>query len=180
MCRHFGLNNISILNGSWRGWLAEGGSVSSLVTLPESKSDVLPKPNTFHMVVVNELLSLYDDPRIKLWDTRRAGEFNGNEETVNSRRGHIPGALNLVWTDLLTESDSEGDARYLKPIPELRQMIDSLGLCSKKTIITYCQSGNRAAFCNFVLELLGFQSHRLYDASMSEWANRAETPLITG
>lgn len=180
VCRHFGLNNISILNGSWRGWLAEGGSVSSLVFEPNPISDLLPKANAYHMVGLNELLRVYNDPDIQLWDTRRVGEFNGKEETANRRRGHIPGAVNLVWTDLLTESVYEGDARYLKPIPELRQMIDRLGLCSEKTIITYCQSGNRAAFCNLVLELLGFPHHRLYDASMSEWANSAETPLTTG
>jgi len=180
VCRHFGLNNISILNGSWRGWLAEGGRVASLISLPEPKSDILPKPDTLHMVGLNELLSIYDSPDTQLWDTRRIGEFNGEEETANRRKGHIPGALNLVWTDLLTESTYEGGARYLKPITELRQIIGDLGLCTEKTIITYCQSGNRAAFCNFVLELLGFPQHRLYDASMSEWANHAETPLVKG
>ena len=179
VCRHFGLNNVSILNGSWRGWLAANGRVSSLTFEPDPITDVLPKAGKDHMVGMNELSSLYNDPDIQLWDTRRVAEFNGDEETANRRKGHIPGALNLVWTDLLTESAYEGGARYLKPIQELRQMIEGLGLCSEKTIITYCQSGNRAAFCNFVLELLGFPNHRLYDASMSEWANQAETPLTT-
>ena len=180
VCRHFGLNNVSILNGSWRGWLSAGGKVSSLVSGPDPISDILPKAGTYHMVGLNELLSSYDDPDIQIWDTRRVGEFNGDEETANRRKGHIPGALNMVWTDLLTEPAYEDEARYLKPVSVLRQMIDSLGLRPEKTIITYCQSGNRAAFCNFVLELLGFPNHRLYDASMSEWANRTETPLTTG
>lgn len=56
-------------------------------------------------------------------------------------------------------------------------MLAALGLGRDRTIITYCQSGNRAAFGNFVLETLGFPHHRLYDASMAEWANLPDTPL---
>lgn len=74
-----GLNNISVLNRSWRGCLAEGGRVSTLLTRPEAQSDVLTEPDNFHMVGLNELLSLYDDPKIQLWYTRRVGEFNGDE-----------------------------------------------------------------------------------------------------
>jgi thiosulfate/3-mercaptopyruvate sulfurtransferase len=44
-------------------------------------------------------------------------------------------------------------------------------------VVSYCQSGIRAAFCLLVLHMLGFDRARLYDASMGEWANRDDTPL---
>lgn len=43
---------------------------------------------------------------------------------------------------------------------------------------TYCQSGIRAAFGQFVLALLGNERVRTYDGSMGEWANRQDTPLV--
>jgi len=44
--------------------------------------------------------------------------------------------------------------------------------------LTYCQAGIRAAFCQMVLVRLGFSNPQMYDASMSEWSNRTDTPLI--
>jgi len=38
-------------------------------------------------------------------------------------------------------------------------------------------SGERATFTAFALELMGFNSAKLYDGSMAEWANREDTPL---
>ena len=40
------------------------------------------------------------------------------------------------------------------------------------------QVGLRAAHQAFVLYLLGYERVRNYDASMLEWANRADTPLV--
>jgi thiosulfate/3-mercaptopyruvate sulfurtransferase len=132
------------------------------------------------MVDWEELRSLYADPDTQIWDTRRPGEYSGSEETDNQRRGHLPGARNLVWTDLLTRPASKGEARFLKPLPELKQALSDLGLDREKTVITYCQSGIRAAFCILALTLLGFPRARLYDGSMAEWANLTQTPLVEG
>lgn len=180
VCRYFGLNNISILDGSWRGWLAQGRPVSSRLDIPVVGSDIVVEPHSTHFIGLEELVHIYGNPGVQIWDTRREGEYNGDEQTDNLRQGHVPGALNLVWTDLLTEPAHEGDPRFLKPLTELEQLLAKLGLRRDKTIITYCQSGNRAAFCNFVLELLGFTHHRLYDASMGEWANLVQTQLDCG
>lgn len=180
VCRHFGLHNFSILDGSWRGWMDKGFPVSSRLEVPAPGTDIIIDPNTAHFIGWEELLRIHRDPNVQVWDNRRAGEYSGEEEPVNRRRGHVPGALHLEWTDLLTEAASEGEPRFLKPVEELEQLMSNLGLQRDKTIITYCQSGNRAAFCDFVLELLGYPQHRMYDASMGEWANLTETPLVCG
>ena len=179
VCRHFGLNNISILDGSWRGWLAQGRPVSSRMETPLPGTDIVVRPHACHFIGREELQSIYREPGVQLWDTRRIGEYTGEEQTENQRKGHIPEALNLEWTDLLTEPVSEGDPRFLKPVRDLEMMLVNLGLRRDRTIITYCQSGNRAAFCNLVLELLDYPRHRLYDASMSEWARDESLPVET-
>lgn len=180
VCRHFGVSNISILDGSWRGWLVQGRPVSSRLERPVPGTDLVIEQHPSFMISWKKLLQIHKDPSVQVWDTRREGEYSGEETTDNRRQGHVPGALNLVWTELLTDSGNEGEARFLKPLPEVAQLLTRLGLSRDKTIITYCQSGNRAAFCNFVMELLGFPDHRLYDASMGEWANMPDPPLVTG
>lgn len=180
VCRHFGLDNVSILNGNWRGWLEQGLPVSCLLEVPETGTNIVADPQPSSFIGMEELQHIYQDADVQLWDTRRSSEYTGKERTENRRQGHIPGALNMDWVDLLTGEGREGEPRFFKPLPELEQQLVELGLRRDKTIITYCQSGNRATIGNLVLELLGYPNHRLYDASMGEWANQEETPLIFG
>lgn len=180
VCHYFGVRNISVLNGSWRGWLDRQYPVSSRLEQPETGGDVEITPQPDRLIDREELRSIHRSPDIQIWDTRREGEYSGDEETDNQRRGHIPGSLNLVWTELLVQAPYPGGPRFLKPLTELEQQLTDLGLRRDRTIITYCQSGIRASFCIFVLMLLGFPRHRLYDASMREWANLSETPLSSG
>ncbi|WP_321369494.1 rhodanese-like domain-containing protein [uncultured Desulfuromusa sp.] len=177
VCRYFGVRNISILNGSWRGWLEQNRPVSSLLKSLEPGTDIVLNPHENHFIGWKELKEMYRSPKIQIWDTRRTGEYDGTEETENQRRGHIPGAVHLSWSDLLTDVISEGAPRFLKSNDELERILSDLGLRRDKMIVTYCQSGIRAAFCIFILEMLGYPYHRLYDASMGEWTSIAETPL---
>ncbi len=177
--RYYGLDNISILDGSWHGWLDQGRPVSTRLEEPAAGGDIVVTADSSLFVDREKLHRIHLDPEFQLWDTRRAGEYDGQEETDNQRGGHVPGARHLVWTDLLTGDDTEGLPRYLKPQVEMEAMLTTLGLRRDKTVITYCQSGIRAAFCLLVLEMLGYADHRLYDASMGEWSNLVETPLTT-
>lgn len=178
--RYYGVDNISVLDGSWKGWVAQGGACSCRLEEPVTGSDVVARRRDELVTTQAELLRYLDDPAVQLWDTRRESEYTGTEVTENLRQGHIPGALNLVWTDLLQPAEYAGGERYLKPRDELQQLLNGLGLRKDRCVVTYCQSGNRAAFGNLVLELLGFPTHRLYDASMGEWGNLIDNPLICG
>lgn len=178
VCRYFGVHNLSILDGSWKGWLQQNLPVSSIPKSPEPGTDMVVNSTPKYFIGWDELQKIHRSPEIQIWDTRREGEYEGTEETDNQRRGHIPGAIHLPWTDLLTEATREGAPRFLKSNDELERIVTDLGLQRDKTIVTYCQSGIRAAFCIFVLEMLGYPNHRLYDASMGEWTRLDTTPLI--
>jgi len=177
VCRYFGLHNFSILNGSGKGWRGQGRPVSDHMESPVTGRKAMVREQKQLIVRLSELETLCTNSDVQIWDTRSRGEYNGVDSRGNLRQGHMPAALHLEWTDMLLELESEHTARFFRPLAEIDQMLSRLGLRRDKTIITYCQSGIRAAFCNFVLELLGYPNHRLYDASMGEWANRPNTPL---
>jgi len=179
VCRYHGFNNVSILDGGWNGWLDHGHPVSARVAATVPGSDVVTVPEAELFVGLTELQRLHQADDVQIWDTREPEEFNGTAETENQRRGHIPGALNLSWTELLTGDEDKGTPRFVKSPPELATDLAGLGLQRDKTIIAYCQSGIRAAFCLVVLEQLGYAHYRLYDGSMGEWANQPDTPLIS-
>jgi len=179
VARHYGLDNLSILDGSWHGWLDQGRPVTTRLEEATAGSDVVISARPSLLIAHAELQRVYRDMAVQIWDTRRTEEFTGIEETDNRRVGHIPGARHLSWTDLLSGEDIEGEPRYVKPRAELEHLLAQLGLRRDKTVVTYCQSGIRAAFCQLVLETLGYRRHRLYDASMGEWANLPTTPLTS-
>ncbi|SDZ96742.1 thiosulfate/3-mercaptopyruvate sulfurtransferase [Desulfuromusa kysingii] len=178
VCRHFGVDNVSILDGSGRGWISQQRPVSKILERPEFGSDMIIKRRENYFIGWKELRSWCQNPEVQIWDARREAEYWGIEETKNLRRGHLPGARHCPWSDLLLAAPSEGAAEFLKSNNELERMLTDLGFRRDKTIVTYCQSGIRAAFCVFVLELLGYPQYRLYDASMGEWSCLRETPLV--
>ncbi|GAB4179754.1 MAG: sulfurtransferase [Geothermobacteraceae bacterium] len=177
VCRFYGFDNVSVLNGGWQGWLAQGRPVSSTIQHPSRGTDIEPAPRPELRIRTEELIQAHNDPNIQIWDTRRPSEYDGREQTGNRHAGHIPGAFNLVWTDLLQPAATEGGARFFLPPEQMGDRIDKLGLNPDKTVIPYCQSGIRAAFGFFALHLLGYDKLRLYDASMMDWANRDDTPM---
>ena len=91
---------------------------------------------------------------------------------LDTRPGHIPGAVSLVWQDLV-----EGPASYLKAPEVLRELLDSRNVGKEDAVIAYCRSGIRASVGYLALQQLGYNV-RLYDGSYLEWMNR-DMPVET-
>jgi thiosulfate/3-mercaptopyruvate sulfurtransferase len=111
------------------------------------------------------------DAPTRILDVRTAGEWVGTD--LRARRGgHIPGARNRLFSDLLTD---EGTFR---PVDEMLSIIRSSGVEPAELRATYCQGGVRAALVWFVLhELAGFEDVRSYAGSWEEWGNRPDSPI---
>ena len=94
------------------------------------------------------------DAPTRILDVRTAGEWVGTDLRAK-RGGHIPGARNRLFSDLLTD---EGTFR---PVEEMLSIIRSSGVDPAEVRATYCQGGVRAALAWFVLhELAGFEDVR--------------------
>lgn len=107
----------------------------------------------------------------RLLDVRTAAEWIGTD--VRSRRGgHIPGARQRAFEDLLTP---EGTFRG---VDEMLSLIRGAGADPAQIRAVYCQSGVRSSLGWFVLhELAGFHEVRNYAGSWEEWGNRDDSPV---
>ena len=175
----YGFTNVSVLNGGWQDWLEKGYPISAKPETVEPGSDIEISLSKQRIIEIEELKIRLEGSDLQIWDARRNAEYVGTEETSNRRVGHIPGAINLNWTDLLEEPAFEGGSRKIKEIDELRRLFDQAGFQMDRTIACHCQASVRGAFVSFVLEMLGHRDHRVYDAAMAEWANLDDTPLET-
>ena len=90
------------------------------------------------------------------------------------RVGRIAGSVNVPAARLIDPATST-----FLPAEELRRRFDSVGALDKE-VITYCGGGIAASADAFALVMLGHDRVRLYDASMSEWANDPSLPMEAG
>jgi thiosulfate/3-mercaptopyruvate sulfurtransferase len=105
----------------------------------------------------------------------RAGErFTGAVTHVDPRPGHIPGARNAPWSDVL---DTSG---RLKSAAALREHYEALGVAADSDVIAYCGSGVSACLNIVALERAGFAPARLYVASWSGWCADPDRPAALG
>ena len=89
------------------------------------------------------------------------------------RGGHIPGATNIPWAQVVNDSDGT-----FKSADQLKQLYESKGITQDKEIITYCRIGERSSHSWFVLKyLLGYHDVKNYDGSWTEWGNMIANPI---
>jgi thiosulfate/3-mercaptopyruvate sulfurtransferase len=107
-------------------------------------------------------------------DARAAVRYRGEAEPIDPVAGHVPGALNLAFTELL---DSNG--KFLSK-SELQARFDAaLGsLADSDDVIAMCGSGVTACHLLAGLEHIG-RSGRLYVGSWSEWIRDASRAIAT-
>lgn len=171
MLRTFGVERVSILGGGLAGWqrddlLLEEGPVE----LQEGEFNATFTPEA--IVKVTDVLLASHEKTAQIIDARPAARFNAeiDEPRAGLRRGHIPGALNVPWTELVREGE-------LKTTDELDAIFFSRGVSYDKPIIVSCGSGVTAAVVLLALATLDVPNVKLYDGAWSEWGARTDLPV---
>jgi thiosulfate/3-mercaptopyruvate sulfurtransferase len=170
--RRYGHDRMAIMEGGIQRWIAEGRPLES-GPVPPPPAAFTPRPRDGVVATKDDVLAAVRSGDPWLLDVRRDGEFTGVEKRA-ARGGHIPGAVNVLWKDALTDDWMLKDGR------ELEEMYENAGFGPETKTITYCQAGVRAAFTHLVLTALGHEDVRTYDGSWEEWGNDPDVPIITG
>jgi len=174
MLRYWGVKDVRLLNGGWKGWTAE--------TYPTDKENAVAAPVKFvaksrseRLATKEHLLKALKDGNQQIVDARSEKEYCGVEKLTNKRGGAIPGAKQLEWVDLLDK-----DTQRFKTAADLRKLFTQAGIVLDKPTATYCQSGGRASVMAFGLELMGATDVSNYYSSWKEWGNAEDTPVMPG
>ncbi len=169
-----GLNNWQYLNGGIVPWIKDGFPDESTVNQPNSiEVNSVVEPCSMTRILADEIINSLENSDFAIWDARSPGEYSG-DIIRSSRGGHIPGAINLEWTQLM---DRDNNLRIRK---DAQQILDNLGLSKDKHIATHCQSHHRSSFTYMVGKILGYKNIRGYDGSWGEWGNLEHTPIELG
>jgi thiosulfate/3-mercaptopyruvate sulfurtransferase len=189
MFKVFGHDNVAVLDGGLRKWVAEGrktvsspsshrpadtspsgvdkgtnSSSSPEGEVPEGRrGDAIFIP-TFRPDMVKSIFQVASE-NTQIADARSPTRFRGEEPEPRPgvKPGHMPGARNLHYTTLLNPDST------LKSKKELAQIFASARINLEKPITTSCGSGVTAAILSLALTELSAKHHALYDGSWAEW-----------
>ncbi len=97
--------------------------------------------------------------------------FSGTEPTRYTRRGHIPGSVNVPARELFTN-----DGRVRSPEEILDRYRDK-GTDLDREVLLYCGGGISATVNALALVSAGVERVRIYDGSLEEWSADPVLPL---
>ena len=163
--KQFNHPDIALLNGGLPAWKAAGGALEKGPTKTASSQYLADGLTTARVASASHVRQALDEKRTVL-DARPAGRFEGRdpEPREGLRGGHMPGAINLPHSKLLTD-----DGR-LRPADELRAIFRAAGVDLTAPVTTSCGSGVTAAVLSFALYQLGVDAP-VYDGSWAEWGD---------
>lgn len=172
----FGHQNVRVLDGGLKKWLAEGRPVVS--------GEASPKPATFRAAFdpkrvrsMDQMIANIASRAEQVIDARPTPRFEGSvaEPRPGLRSGHIPGSRSVPYANLF---DAETGA--MKSLDALRAAFSGAGVDTAKPIVTSCGSGVSAGVLTLALYRLGVENSALYDGSWAEWGEAGGPPVATG
>ena len=173
MFRAFGHDNVAVLDGGLPKWRAEGRAVSSeTVSHTHASFEAVLRPELLRLVEqVKENVSSRTEQII---DARGADRYNGTEPETRPglRSGHIPGSLNVPYSNILENGRMIDGGR-------LSDAFSTAGVDLDKQITTSCGSGITACILALGLYLEGRDNVAIYDGSWTEWGGRVDLPIET-
>ncbi|MCE9677900.1 sulfurtransferase [Shewanella sp. AS1] len=175
MFKTMGFERVFVLDGGLPQWLAEERMTvdSYHPNETEAPGDFCAEEQPGLVCNLHHVLTRFDAENVLVLDARGEARFNGNssEPRANVRSGHIPGAINIPFVQVL-------DGHKLKEVEALRELFGPLDepVCER---IFSCGSGITACILILAAVAAGYDNTVLYDGSWAEWGSNPQMPVST-
>jgi thiosulfate/3-mercaptopyruvate sulfurtransferase len=170
MLRYMGHDAVAVLDGGFARWTREGFAVRG------GREDWTPATfvgaphESWRLTADAVQQGLHDASRV-LVDARAEPRFRGENETIDKKAGHIPGARNYFFQRNLA------DDKTFKAPAELRAAWQTLlAGAEPEHVVMYCGSGVTACHNLLAMEHAGLSGARIFPGSWSEWSSDPNRP----
>lgn len=172
MLRSIGHEKVQVLSGGYQAAVRAGFPVSS--EQYTAKPSAYPRTEEWLLstVTIDEVQQAANDAENLVIDVRDADRFAGLTEPIDLIAGHIPGAINVPFTENLAT-----DGSFLEPDVLKEKYKKIFGTHKLADAIVHCGSGVTACHTLLALDYAGLAIPKLYVGSWSEWS-RSDKPLF--
>jgi len=161
-------DRVYYLNGGLVAWKKAGFPVTKEVPAFKKGNFVATASNPL-LVDKDYVLASLKTKSAEVVDARMKRFYDG-DPTGNPRDGHITGALNLAYTDMIDSTNT------IKPTEVLLKNFQAVLPDKNKEVVTYCFIGQTASVIYLTGRSLGYNV-KVYDGSMQEWRRRPKLPM---
>lgn len=168
MFKTMGHSDVYVLEGGLPEWIKEGFPIENqnqTATFP--KGDFEAKLQKDSIKNKEQILENIATKEAVLMDARSSDRFHATleEPRPGMRSGHIPGSINIPFTEL------QRDGKYKSPA----ELTEILKLNDQPLVFT-CGSGITACIVLLACELISNNPKAIYDGSWTEWGP-SELPI---
>jgi thiosulfate/3-mercaptopyruvate sulfurtransferase len=176
MFKVFGHEDVAVLDGGLKKWLAEGRPVEDGPALKPQERHFTPRVRAMMVRDMKQVATALKTGSAQVADARSGTRFRGEEVEPRPgiRAGHMPGARNVHYASLLNPDGT------LKSPGEITAVFQAAGIDLSTPVVTSCGSGITAAILSLGLTLIGAKDHALYDGSWTEWGGTEGREVATG
>jgi thiosulfate/3-mercaptopyruvate sulfurtransferase len=152
----------SLLNGGLGAWQSAGQMVTTAVPASPAAGRLTARPANPVVVDAAFVASVAQRPNHTLVDARAPVFFTGIQPTMANKAGHIPGAVNIPFTEIT-------DTQLRIDRARVEALFRKAGVKPGDTVVAYCHVGQQATAVIFAARLLGHRTV-LYDGAFQDWA----------
>jgi thiosulfate/3-mercaptopyruvate sulfurtransferase len=166
----FNHENVAVLDGGFQKWAAENREIHSGIATEKSRGNYTPRAPNLDMVADKQaVLDHLSGENVCLINALRREQHQGTGGVHYGRKGHIAKSVNLPALEHVNDDNT------FKKLEDLEDLFkDAL---NQEEIITYCGGGIAATSVALALDMLGHRNVKVYDASLTEWAQDNELPM---
>ncbi len=160
--RQAGCENVKIVDGGITAMKDSGVPTDGSPGQPEESAIDIQSLDKSHDITTEELQAGYKGYTIV--DVRTVKEYEGARLYDEAQGGHLPGAVNIPYTELFQADGT------LKDNETITKLFEDKGVEKGDKVVTYCTGGIRSAYVQLVLEMCGYEDTYNYCQSFWRWA----------
>lgn len=172
LLRYFGHNDVGVLRGGLAAWRREGFEVQQGPVREPDPNVFTAHPNEEMILELSEV-TRWAATDI-LVDVRAQDRYLGLSEPIDPVAGHIPGAVNLPISKVMTQTGGVGDSATIVEALKTAGMLPE----GDHRLAAYCGSGITAALFALAVESSGLGLPKIYPGSWSQWIYDPDRPTI--
>lgn len=160
----------SVLDGGIDAWRDAGRAISREAPTV-TRGNFTPNVDPSVIADIGWVSQNTGSSGVRILDARAPEFYLGYSPGQMPRAGHIPGAVNIPFSQLT------GELTQLRDAPKLSRLFAAAGVKQGDTVVTYCHIGMQASLLYFAARRLGYNA-RIFDGSFEEWSKKADLPVV--